>query len=207
MGIIKDNETLIDCGITGGDIEVSIVISEHAFEIPEDGDLDDRRFSAAEWKGFCNALLPFKGERLSLIRCGIDGKMAEEMFEALSTDMTLEFIYLGMNRIGDMGVKELSKALCTNRTLQVLYLNANQIGDSGAEEIAKALSANRTLRHLNLSGNQIGDSGADDFSKAFSANNTLQEFYIHGNQIGDDCKKELRAAWNQRSRFFYVEMS
>ena len=105
---------------------------------------------------------------------------------ALRMNVTLTYLYLGANRVGDAACEHLSKTfLESNSTLKYLYLGDNLIGDKGAESLALGLSLNASLVELNLWNNQIGAEGGSAIARALKQNDCLNHFDIGRNQLGD----------------------
>ncbi|XP_072133551.1 NACHT, LRR and PYD domains-containing protein 3-like isoform X2 [Mobula birostris] len=131
---------------------------------------------------------------------------------------------LGMNELGDSGVKLVSAALRNPECkIQKLWLIGVGLTDSGAEDLASALNTNPSLMELDLSGNELGDSGvklvsaalrnpeckiqtlwlekvgltdsgAEDLASALSTNPSLMELNLNGNELGDSGVKLVSAA-------------
>ncbi|XP_067916194.1 NACHT, LRR and PYD domains-containing protein 3-like isoform X2 [Heterodontus francisci] len=67
---------------------------------------------------------------------------------------------LGINKLGDSGVKLLSAALRNpDCKIQELGLNENGLTDSSAEDLTSTFCTNRSLTVLDLGNNKLGDSG------------------------------------------------
>ncbi|XP_072894925.1 uncharacterized protein [Hemitrygon akajei] len=74
---------------------------------------------------------------------------------------------LGVNELGDSGVKLVSAALKNSECkIQKLWLGDVGLTDSGAEDLGSALSTNPSLMELDLNGNKLGDSGVKLVSAA-----------------------------------------
>ncbi|KAM4703016.1 NACHT, LRR and PYD domains-containing protein 12-like [Rhinophrynus dorsalis] len=63
------------------------------------------------------------------------------------------------NRIGSEGVKCLWEALSTNQTLEELYVDITGITDSGLDNLLPCLAKNTTLRLLTIAGNNLSERG------------------------------------------------
>lgn len=79
----------------------------------------------------------------------------------------------------------LGRALTTNRSLQELYLDHCDLGDAGCIPLAAALQQNATLRVLSLDGNAIGSPGAAVLQEALLRwnNVTLRRISLAMNDI------------------------
>merc|ERR1712062_218553 len=59
------------------------------------------------------------------------------------------------------GLELLSKALEVNKTITEIYLGCNRIGDIGLEHLSKALEVNKTITTIKLSYNNIKNIGLE----------------------------------------------
>ncbi|XP_072893739.1 NACHT, LRR and PYD domains-containing protein 3-like isoform X2 [Hemitrygon akajei] len=131
---------------------------------------------------------------------------------------------LGLNNLGDSGVKLVSVALRNPECkIQKLWLSEVVLTDSGAEDLVSALSTKPSLMELDLSYNKLGDSGvklvssalrnpeceiqelglynvsltdsgAEDLASALSTNPSLTGLNLGYNQLGDSGVKLVSAA-------------
>ncbi|KAM4652227.1 NLR family CARD domain-containing protein 3-like [Discoglossus pictus] len=65
------------------------------------------------------------------------------------------------NRIGSEGVRNLWEALSSNQTLQELYVDITGITDSGLDNLLPSLANNTTLRLLTIVGNNLSEKGKE----------------------------------------------
>ena len=83
---------------------------------------------------------------------------------------SLEYLFLGNNQIGDVGLSALAEAVGKGAlpALQTLALSHNNIGDAGLSALAEAVGkgALPALEHLELTANQIGDVGLSALASA-----------------------------------------
>ncbi|XP_078087630.1 NACHT, LRR and PYD domains-containing protein 3-like [Mustelus asterias] len=109
--------------------------------------------------GLCDTL-----KELNLESCYIRCEGLQQLGSILHKCQDLR---LGMNKLGDPGVKLLASAL-RKADCQILELglNENSITGSSTEDLAPALCANQSLRVLDLSNNTLGDSGVKGLSAA-----------------------------------------
>ncbi|XP_067916261.1 NACHT, LRR and PYD domains-containing protein 14-like [Heterodontus francisci] len=131
---------------------------------------------------------------------------------------------LGINKLGDSGVKLLSAALRNpDCKIQELGLNENGLTDSSAEDLTSTFCTNRSLTVLDLGNNKLGDSGIKllsvtlrkpdcgieelmltnvgltyscigDLASALSTNRSLKFLNLGYNKLGDSGVKLLSAA-------------
>ncbi|TDH70547.1 hypothetical protein CCR75_009168 [Bremia lactucae] len=106
----------------------------------------------------------------------------------------LRTLDLGFNRLTDEGASRLAIALTTNASLENLYLSGNDIGPTGAQALAQALTKNTHLRSLHLSGNNIGEEGARFLADGIAGNTALQALYLGTNGIGTAGMQSLATA-------------
>ena len=105
---------------------------------------------------------------------------------ALQTNTTMRTLDIYNCSISDEGAESLARALAVNRSLQELDISSNEIGDNGIAHIATALQTNTTLRTLIVSSCQISDVGAESLARALAVNRSIQELDIRSNEIGDN---------------------
>ena len=135
--------------------------------------------------------------------CGITAKGTKSIADALKVNITLEYLDLGWNDIGDKGFVSIAEALKSNYALKQLELGVtysngpalaemlkvnmtlqthdmswNKFIPEGAKSIADALKVNRTLERLNLSCNTLGDTGVVHIAEALKSNNALQRLEL-----------------------------
>ncbi|XP_078060717.1 NACHT, LRR and PYD domains-containing protein 3-like [Mustelus asterias] len=121
---------------------------------------------------------------------------AEDLASALSTNRSLIDLNLGVNKLGDSGVKLLSVALRNpDCKIQKLHLHDNDLSDPCAKDLASALSTNRSLIDLNLSLNNLGDSGVKLLSVALrNPDCKIQKLHLYENALTDSCAQDLASA-------------
>ncbi|XP_078059648.1 NACHT, LRR and PYD domains-containing protein 3-like [Mustelus asterias] len=134
--------------------------------------------------------------KLDLYGNALTDSCAEDLASALSTNRSLIDLDLGLNKLGDSGVKLLSVALRNpDCKIQELVLQGNDLTDSCAEDLASALSTNRSLIDLNLGSNKLGDSGVKLLSVALrNPDCKIQELHLYGNDLTDSCAEDLASA-------------
>jgi len=81
------------------------------------------------------------------------GEGAKAIAIALNTNVTLKYLNLKNNKIGDLGAQAFAMALKKNSCLYSLYLDSNVVGDIGIESIVNVMYTNTTLKILRLNGN------------------------------------------------------
>ncbi|XP_072891811.1 NACHT, LRR and PYD domains-containing protein 3-like isoform X1 [Hemitrygon akajei] len=164
--------------------------------------------------GFCDTI-----KHLDLENCHIQFEGIQRLGPGLHKCQELR---LGVNELGDSGVKLVSAALKNSECkIQKLWLGDVGLTDSGAEDLGSALSTNPSLMELDLNGNKLGDSGvklvsaalrnpeckiqklgllnvgltdsgAEDLASALSTNPSLTELNLGLNSLTDRSVPALR---------------
>ncbi|XP_067835798.1 NACHT, LRR and PYD domains-containing protein 3-like [Heptranchias perlo] len=120
----------------------------------------------------------------------------EDLSSALSANRSLTVLNLGINKLGDSGVKLLSEALRNpDCKIQKLQLWDNDLTASCTEDLSSALSTNRSLTVLDLGGNKLGDSGVKLLSAALrNPDCKIQELHLNDVGLTDSCTDDLSSA-------------
>ncbi|XP_072131370.1 NACHT, LRR and PYD domains-containing protein 3-like isoform X2 [Mobula birostris] len=109
--------------------------------------------------GLCQTI-----EQFDLGECRIQGEGIQRLGPGLHKCQQLR---LGLNKLGDSGVKLVSAALMNPECkIQKLELRGVGLTNSGAEDLISALSTNLSLTELDLGYNELGDSGVKLVSAA-----------------------------------------
>ncbi|XP_041036619.1 NACHT, LRR and PYD domains-containing protein 3-like isoform X2 [Carcharodon carcharias] len=139
-----------------------------------------------------------KIQELDLFGNNLTGSCAEDLNFALSTNRSLTDLNLGLNKLGDSGVKLLSEALRDpDCKIQKLCLRNNNLTDSCAKDLASVLSTNQSLTDLDLGGNRLGDSGVKLLSVALrNLECKIQTLSLYGNRLTDSCAEDLASAFS-----------
>jgi Ran GTPase-activating protein (RanGAP) involved in mRNA processing and transport len=135
-----------------------------------------------------HALINKKCKELDLRRNEINSDGIGILTDQLSTNQTLEILYLSFNFISDMGVYYLVESISlNNRILKKLELDSNEITDQGAEYLSQMLKTNQILIWLSLDNNNITNQGIKLIANVLSnSNQRVEELYINGNKFIDD---------------------
>ncbi|XP_072893364.1 NACHT, LRR and PYD domains-containing protein 3-like [Hemitrygon akajei] len=137
-------------------------------------------------------------KHLNLENCHIQCEGIQKMGPGLHKCQELR---LGLNDLGDSGVKLVSAAL-RNPECKIQKLELYNVGltDSGAEDLASALSTNPSLTELNLSENKLGDSGVKLVSAALrNPECKIQKLRLMDVSITDSGAEDLVSALSTKS--------
>ena len=103
----------------------------------------------------------------------------------LSTNRTIQHLFLSDQHLGDEGARILAESLLKNQSLRCLCLSRNHIGDKGAEALGKMLEQHPSLIELDLQHNRISPKGAKAFAKKLQKNGCLTSLNLDHNAVGD----------------------
>lgn len=109
----------------------------------------------------------------------------ERLSRVLKLCNNLIYFNIGINILGDIGIKSVAQVIGTK--LKYLNLCNNQIGPIGIESLLKTLEQYTSLDliYLNLKYNKIGDLGLKSLSQILLKCPLLEHLDINYNQIGD----------------------
>ncbi|XP_078391223.1 NACHT, LRR and PYD domains-containing protein 3-like isoform X2 [Cetorhinus maximus] len=135
-----------------------------------------------------------KIQELDLRNNNLTDSCTKDFASVISTNQSLTDLDLGVNPLGDSGVKLLSVALRNSGCkIQRLGLEDNKLTDSCAEDLASVF--NRSLTDLDLGDNNLGDSGVKRLSVALRGPDCkIQELDLSGNRLTDSCAEDLASA-------------
>ncbi|XP_062903428.1 NACHT, LRR and PYD domains-containing protein 3-like [Mobula hypostoma] len=138
--------------------------------------------------GFCDTI-----KHLDLEKCHIQCEEIQRLGPGLHKCQELR---LGLNQLGDSGVKLVSAALRNPECkIQKLRLISVGLADSGAKDLVSALSTNRSLTELDLSVNKLGDSGVKLVSAALrNPECKIQKLWLSGVRLTDSGAEDLVSA-------------
>ncbi|XP_062892821.1 NACHT, LRR and PYD domains-containing protein 3-like [Mobula hypostoma] len=111
-----------------------------------------------------------KLQSLGLICNNLTAACTADLASIVSANPSLVELKLGINELGDVGVKLLTATLKKRDCkLQRLQLDENGLTGSCVKDLASALGAGSSLTGLDLSYNQLGDLGVKQLSKALKS--------------------------------------
>ncbi|XP_059816936.1 NACHT, LRR and PYD domains-containing protein 3-like isoform X1 [Hypanus sabinus] len=138
-----------------------------------------------------------KIQKLVMERVGLTDSGAEDLSSALCTNSSLMELDLGINELGDSGVKLVSAALRKPECkIQKLVLYDVGLTDSGAEDLVSALSTNPSLTVLNLGWNSLTGRSVPALHRLIQTHPSLKLIWLYGNQFNERGEKELNFCKN-----------
>jgi len=123
---------------------------------------------------------------LEMLDCGLTARGTRALGEALSSpggNMTLRYLNLDLNNIGDEGAICLAEGMKGNRDLRVLSLQYCGIKSDGASALASLVIGTMALQELKLRGNAIGTMGAVALAATLTSNTTLKILDLTDNEL------------------------
>jgi hypothetical protein len=153
--------------------------------------LDYTNLGDEEVKDLCEAFSLKKSlQHLSLGGNHFSFRGFEYLTRLINKNILTE-LYLGYNRIDDVGVYLLSETLKKNHSIVDLNLCYNSFGSLGCRCLREALEINSTLILLSLRKNRISDDGLQLIAMGLEKNTSLTILDIHDCQIGSKGVKHL----------------
>ncbi|TPX48197.1 hypothetical protein SeLEV6574_g02179 [Synchytrium endobioticum] len=141
--------------------------------------------------------LPLMVHDLNLSSNPIGEAGAAVLVKGLTSNTSLERLYLSNRHLEDTGLKSIVEFLSTNSHLEELYLSQNGLGNISANILATVLSKNTKLKVLGLAENRIGDEGARSLADtAKSSSSGLALLYRIKNEITDTGANALARTFN-----------
>eukprot|EP00062_Callorhinchus_milii_P025876 gi/632987343/ref/XP_007910739.1/ PREDICTED: NACHT, LRR and PYD domains-containing protein 3-like isoform X2 [Callorhinchus milii] len=138
--------------------------------------------------GLCDTI-----KLLDLRSCYIQDEGLQRLVPVLHKCQELQ---LGVNSIGDSGVKRMCEALRnTHCKIEKLELGDNNLTADCTEDLAAALTTNHSLTELDLNKNELGDSGVTRLCEALrNPECKIKSLWLWGNSLTDGCTDALVSA-------------
>ena len=144
--------------------------------------LDIKNFGGVEFPTFllkaCGLLEGIKRSSslryLRIVDAGLDPEAAILIAGVLASNKTIEYVGLGSNPIGDIGISALAQSLELNNTLKVLMVAHIGATGKGGKALAHSLCRNYTLRQLFLKDDGLGADCGYAFAAMLKVNRSLQ---------------------------------
>lgn len=160
-------------------------------------------------------------EALKLESCGLTSANCRDLCGIVASKASLCELYLGNNKLGDVGIAELCPGLLSpSSRLKTLWLWECDITASGCRDLCRVLRAKESLKELSVAGNEVGDEGGrllcdtllepscwleslwvkscsftaaccQHFSTMLAQNTRLLELQLGSNKLGDEGVRAL----------------
>ncbi|XP_054465297.1 NACHT, LRR and PYD domains-containing protein 12 [Anoplopoma fimbria] len=137
-------------------------------------------------------------EKLSLGRCELTPPVFEELSSVLRGGTSrLKSLIVGVNEVGDQGVKHLLDALAhPNCLLEELDLEMTGLTDACVQDLCAALRTNKTLKSLELRNNMLTDASVPELVQVMQDSDNMLELNLKYNdfseevfEVMDECDK------------------
>ncbi|XP_053173005.1 NACHT, LRR and PYD domains-containing protein 14 [Scomber japonicus] len=127
-------------------------------------------------------------ETLGLQRCELTQLVFEELGSLLRNGTSqLKSLSVGLNQVGDQGVKHLLDAIAhPSCLLEVLDLEMTGLTDACVEDLCAAVRASKTLRSLELRNNSLTDASVPALIKVMQDSLNMQEMCLRYNDFSED---------------------
>lgn len=129
------------------------------------------------------------GLRVLQLTCMLGDAGVVRICDALRTSSALSLAQLVLHKTGfaDDGAEALARFLSVNISLRYLDVGINKIGDKGAHVLALSLHKNSTLSSMHLHCNlRISDAGRARFIEGLRFNSGLTHLYLHEHRGAND---------------------
>ncbi|XP_028265768.1 NACHT, LRR and PYD domains-containing protein 12 [Parambassis ranga] len=126
--------------------------------------------------------------KLCLKRCQLTLTVFERLGLLLRSGTSqLKSLIVGINKVGDQGVKHLWDAVAhPNCLLEELDVEMTGLTDACVEDMCAAIKASKTLKHLELRNNMLTNASIPALIQVMEENQNMQEMNIKYNDIGDE---------------------
>lgn len=121
---------------------------------------------------------------LDILHTTLDNCCVSELSRMLTSDKTMNVLYLMSSPLPPNSLEMLSKALSSNKTIKTFLLSGDDnITDEDIPHVCKMLGINTTLEQLYLDCSNITNFGEQQISEALVQNSTLITLYINGSYL------------------------
>ena len=204
---LSKNQTLEDLDVACNDIgDDGVGALSDVLQINNTLSAIDISYNNISSRGAQFLSLAFKNsqlKRLNLANNNIQNEGAQFIFNALSSNTSLEEISVRENNISDGGMEAISQSSISLTTLDCsqnivktlspmwaifiknslrlanLKINAGVIHDATAESIAKELTMNLSLKTIHISIDEISCNSLSFFKNALQRNHIITSFFVH----------------------------
>ncbi|XP_023278586.1 NACHT, LRR and PYD domains-containing protein 12-like [Seriola lalandi dorsalis] len=127
-------------------------------------------------------------EKLWLQRCELTQTVFKELGSLLrSGNSQLKSLFVGVNQVGNQGVKHLCDAVAhPNCLLEELDVEMTALTDSCVEDLCAAVRASKTLKNLELRNNSLTDASVPALIRVMEDSPNMQEMNLQYNDISEE---------------------
>ena len=123
---------------------------------------------------------------LQLDNVGITEEVAGDIAAVINSNLLLEYIYLGNNKLHSPGANVILNSLKNKKQFKALALNNNCISEDVVDNVVQFVTSNPELEELLLNDNSIGTTGIINICRCIKDINTLRIFQLTGNNVSDE---------------------
>ncbi|XP_045911911.1 NACHT, LRR and PYD domains-containing protein 12 isoform X1 [Micropterus dolomieu] len=127
-------------------------------------------------------------EKLRLTQCELTHSVFKELGSVLRSEVTrLKSLAVGINEVGDQGVKHLWDAVAhPSCQLEELIVEMTGLTDACVEDLCAAIRASKTLKSLDLRNNSLTDASVPALIKVMQGSHNMQEMNLKYNDFSED---------------------
>ena len=124
-------------------------------------------------------------KRLNLSSNCITDETADDLARVITSNLELEMLWLGNNKLRSAGMNKITSALQHLTTLSHLELDNNDITEEAADGIAAVINNNPSLHTVSLQNNKLGTVGVIKIANALKDINHLKLLKLNNNYVTD----------------------
>ncbi|XP_039863910.1 NACHT, LRR and PYD domains-containing protein 12 [Simochromis diagramma] len=127
-------------------------------------------------------------EKLGLTRCELTRPVFEELGSVLKSGTSqLKSLSVGLNKVGDQGVKHLWDAVAhPSCLLEELDVEMTQLTNACVEDLCTAIRASKTLKKLEMRNNSLTDASIPALVQVMQDSHGMQEMNLKYNDFSED---------------------
>ncbi|XP_040910205.1 NACHT, LRR and PYD domains-containing protein 12 [Toxotes jaculatrix] len=127
-------------------------------------------------------------EKLGLKRCELTELVFKELGSLLRSGTSrLKSLIVGINKVGDQGVKHLWDAVAhPSCLLEELDIEMTNLTDACVEDLCAAVRASKTLKNLELRNNSLTNASVPALIQVMEDSHNMQEMNLKYNNIGEE---------------------
>lgn len=132
-------------------------------------------------------------EKLGLCRCKLTELVFKELGSVLRSGTSrLKSLTVGLNRVGDQGVKHLWDAVAhPNCLLEELDVEMTGLTDASVEDLCAAIKASKTLKSLELRNNSLTDASVPALVQVMQDSQNMLEMNLRYNNFSEEVFESL----------------